>query len=141
MYNAHVKNDHLTQMYVTHGFEQDRIMCFDGRRQFVVSAAPCTNCLRRQFVQETTICGARFCKILHKLSPTTICAGTTICGSTRVMRYSTHPLFSNYNYNYNRSGICLCVPRTCRRERFRSSFVPDSIHVVNSRVTRGQSTS
>ena len=36
-------------MYVTHGFEQDRIMCFDGRRQFVVSA-PCTNCRRRQFV-------------------------------------------------------------------------------------------
>ena len=82
-----------------------RIICFDGRQQFVVSA-PCTNCRRRQFVQETTICGvgfakfytncgqrqfvqettifgARFFKILHnKLSPTTICAGTTICGAT-----------------------------------------------------------
>ena len=57
---------------------------------------------------------------------------------TRIMRDSTHPLFSDYNYN--RSGIRLCVPRT-RRARFRSSFVPDSIHVFNSRVTRGQSTS
>ena len=59
-------------------------MCFDGRRQFVVSA-PCTNCHRRQFVQETTICGVRFCKILHKLSSTTICAGTTICGATPLL--------------------------------------------------------
>ena len=37
-------------------------MCFDGRRQFVVSV-PCTNCRRRQFVvrgfaNPTTICGA-----------------------------------------------------------------------------------
>ena len=47
------------KIYVTHGFEQDRTICFDGRRQFVVSA-PCTNCRRRQIVQEATICGARF---------------------------------------------------------------------------------
>ena len=32
--------------------------------------------------QETTICGVRYCKILHKLSSTTICAGTTICSAT-----------------------------------------------------------
>lgn len=54
----------------------------------------------------------------------------------RVMTDPTHPLFSSYIYN--RSGIRLCVPRT-RRERFRRSFVPDSIHAYNSRVKRGQS--
>ena len=54
----------------------------------------------------------------------------------RVMTDPIHPLFSSYCYN--RSGIRLCVPRT-RRERFRRSFVPDSIHTYNSRVTRGQS--
>ena len=76
----------LNQNLCTHGFEQDRIMCFDGRRQFVVSA-PCRNCRRRQSVQETTICGVRFCQILHKLSSMTICAGTTICGATTLVTF------------------------------------------------------
>ena len=53
-------------------------MCFEGWRQFVVSG-PCTNCRRRQFVHGATICGIR---VLHKLSPATICAGATICGAT-----------------------------------------------------------
>lgn len=53
----------------------------------------------------------------------------------RIMSDSTHPLFGHYTYN--RSGIRLCVPRT-RRERYRSSFVPDSIHVFNSKVSRGK---
>ena len=68
-----------------------RILCFDGRRQFVVSA-PCTNCRRRQFAQGATICGVRFCKVMHRLSPTSACARTTICSATGG-RFPTSLLF------------------------------------------------
>ena len=60
----------------------------------------------------------------------------TLLKITRIMKDPSHPLF--HNYNFNRSGIRLCVPRT-RRERFRRSFVPDSTHMFNSMVKRGQS--
>ena len=51
----------------------------------------------------------------------------------RIMKDPTHPLFSYFSFN--RFGIRLCVPRT-KRARFRNSFVPDSIHMFNSKVIR-----
>ena len=51
----------------------------------------------------------------------------------KIMTDLTHPLHSCYVFN--RSGIRLCPPRT-RLARFRQSFVPNSIHNFNARVSR-----
>ena len=51
----------------------------------------------------------------------------------QIMHDPSHPL--NEHFNYNRSGIRLCTPRT-QRARFRRSFIPDSIHLFNSKAKR-----
>ncbi|KAJ8033892.1 hypothetical protein HOLleu_24271 [Holothuria leucospilota] len=50
-----------------------------------------------------------------------------------IMKDTTHPL--NRHYNFNKSGLRLCIPRS-NRARCKQSFVPDSIHLFNSKVSR-----
>ncbi|KAJ8029903.1 hypothetical protein HOLleu_29429 [Holothuria leucospilota] len=57
-----------------------------------------------------------------------------ICSKFKnIVKDTTHPL--NSHYNFNRSGLRLCVPRS-NRARYRESFVPDSIYLFNSEVSR-----
>ena len=62
-----------------------------------------------------------------------LCGECSLAKIMRIMKDPTHPLFSHFSYN--RYGVRLCVPRT-KRVRFRNSFVPDSIHMFNSKVIR-----